>query len=1454
MKKIFLSVIVAFLLAVPLGASAQITCRMTHIETCRPGNDGAAEISLPSGLESYCTVTWKGPSGTFYGNSISGVKAGAYNVVVIARACNKPIFQDVVLIETEDACRVDASISVSSRSVPCNVQPTATLTASASGGVPPYQFSWRTMRVSGSGVYGVNVTDSLGHVGYARVRVDLKMVPCSQDPNELDGPQGYSDRHFVSSADPMRYVILFENDPDFATAPASRVRISYPIPPQQNIASVRLSDFGFGSHVFTVPSNTTNYTKRLDVSDSLGVWVDVTAGIDVVNNELFWIFQSVDPVTGFEPSNSQLGFLLVNDSLGHGEGYVSFAISPKTNTLVSGDTVSPMATIIFDDNNAISTNAWLNTFDAVPPVSTLVATLSDDDTNQLDIRFSAFDDLSGSGVENVELLVSTNADAYASVGVFTLEDTARYQLQEGNRYRFISRATDHVGNQESLKTVPDTIFNLNTAPYDIMLSNAAFAENDPIGTFIGSLTSFDNDVNQPFVYELVSGTGDDDNALFRIQGGQLVTNANFSCRGIYDYSVRIRTTDITGLSYEKAFEIICVKENNPYSVNFYQGICQGGQYQFGTRTLTTSGIYTDSLQTVRGCDSIVTVHLTVHPSFQMNQNQSICQNQSFTWSGHNLQLDTLAPGSYTYFDSLRSAQGCDSIYTLRLNVHPTYYAEVADTTCSNIYYDWVGHAVPSISRPAGSYTLVDNLHTSYGCDSVYHMALTVRPTSSSTVVDTACDTYLWHDNTYTSSTNTPTYTTTNVFGCDSVVSLNLTVHPSTHLAFGQVVCDSYSWHSISHAESGTYTYNYTNAAGCASTDTLHLTVNYSSAAVDSATACDSYTWHGNTYTESTATPTFIIPNAQGCDSVITLHLTLNQSTHNTQDVAACDSYTWQGSNYVATGVYTYPYTNAAGCSSTDTLYLTVNTSTHNSATIDACDSYTWHGNTYTISGDYAYDYLNASGCSSTDTLHLTVGYHEDTSYHVVACDSYFWNDNQYHTTGVYTYDHSQTGSVCVNVDTLYLTIHNSDTLVETVTACDAYVWHDVAYTNSTSAPTYSTTNAFGCDSIVNLHLTINQSTSGVDNQTACDSYTWHGITYTASTSVPTFTTVNAVGCDSVAMLHLTVNHSTSAVESQVACDSYTWHGDTYTATTSTPTYTTTNAQGCDSVVTLHLTVNYSSTTDVVDTACDSYTWHGTTYTASTGSATYVESNAVGCDSIVTLHLTVNYSSASIDEQTACDSYTWHGALYTESTTEPTYITTNAQGCDSTVTLHLTVNHSSAAVDELTVCDSLVWNGTTYYTSTTEPTYLTTNAQGCDSTVSLHLTVHYSAHQVVIDSAVGSYEWNGNTYTESGEYNFEGVTADGCDSVVTLILTILQPQGIADAVVLENVKVYPNPTTGKLFIGAEGVLKVEIYDYTGRLVATYVGTDQFDISHLPAGTYALRITLPQGNTIRRVIKR
>ena len=73
--------------------------------------------------------------------------------------------------------------------------------------------------------------------------------------------------------------------------------------------------------------------------------------------------------------------------------------------------------------------------------------------------------------------------------------------------------------------------------------------------------------------------------------------------------------------------------------------------------------------------------------------------------------------------------------------------------------------------------------------------------------------------------------------------------------------------------------------------------------------------------------------------------------------------------------------------------------------------------------------------------------------------------------------------------------------------------------------------------------------------------------------------------------------------------------------------------------------------------------------------------------------------------------------------------------------------------------------------------------------------------------------------------------------------------------LDDIDVYPNPTTGNLYIDAMGIQKVECYNQMGQLVRVYDNVlNSIDLNNLSEGVYTLRITVPQGVTVRKVVKK
>ena len=564
-----------------------------------------------------------------------------------------------------------------------------------------------------------------------------------------------------------------------------------------------------------------------------------------------------------------------------------------------------------------------------------------------------------------------------------------------------------------------------------------------------------------------------------------------------------------------------------------------------------------------GCDSIVTLHLSVGSLATADTTAVACD--AFTWHGVTYTETPDMDPTYTY----HTAEGCDSVVTLHLTLGPTATGDTTAVACDE--FTW--HDVTYTETPEVDPTYT--IETAGGCSNTVTLHLTINHTTYAYENVVTCDSYTWHGTTYTESTapfGGPTYTTEGSNGCDSITTLHLTVNTTGSTVQTVTACDSYTWiNGVTYTQSTgildapTYT---VVGEDCDVIVTLHLTINQSQSTTLNETVCDSYTWNGTTYTTS-GTYTYTTEGANGCDSVVTLNLTVNQPTSSSETVTTCGAYLWNGTLYTESGVYTYTTVNAAGCDSTATLLLIIGQAIQTTVNQTACDSYEWNGTLYTVSGSYSHTYTTAAECDSIVTLNLTINSSVSNSFSATACDSYTWNGTTYAASGSYS-QVLTTADGCDSTVTLTLTVNQPVSTAISATACDSYEWNGASYAAS-GTYTYTTEAANGCDSTVTLTLTINHSVSNAVSATACSSYEWNGTVYTTSGTY-TYTTEAANGCDSVITLTLTVNQPVYSYIVVTADGSYEWNGTVYT-TSGTYTYTTEAANGCDSIVTLTLTVN-----------------------------------------------------------------------------------------------------------------------------------------------------------------------------------------------------------------------------------------------------------------------------------------
>ena len=438
----------------------------------------------------------------------------------------------------------------------------------------------------------------------------------SRDPNEVIGPNGYDSVRWVSANDVLSYTILFENDPELATAAAQRVDIRFDFTNKAWMRGFGICDYSFSNMSFPVAKPSNAYQQRIDLKDSLGYFVDLIAGLDVARLQGFWTFTTIDPETGYAPWQAEMGMLPVNDSTHVGEGFVTFQLKPYEG-VKTGDTISIQASIVFDTNDTIPTNRWCNKIDAGIPSSKLIAEPHPSLPDNFNLKFSGKDDENGSGIRHILLYLANNNGLYEEIDTCAVDSILVFPVEKGRHYKLYSIAVDNAGNREPAKLEPDVILNFNTAPSDLMLSDSIFQDDLETGGFVGRLYTEDPDEGNTFTYAMAEGDGAIHNDLFQITGDLLQIQESFMCAEDSVYSIRISTTDDGGLSFSKAFVLhLDHVLEKPKPDTLIVNICEGEFYLFHGVEYGQTGIYRYSKGNEFGCDSIYVLNLTVLPKLE----------------------------------------------------------------------------------------------------------------------------------------------------------------------------------------------------------------------------------------------------------------------------------------------------------------------------------------------------------------------------------------------------------------------------------------------------------------------------------------------------------------------------------------------------------------------------------------------------------------------------------------------------------------------------------------------------------------------------------------------------------------------------------------------------------------------------------------------------------------------
>lgn len=99
-----------------------------------------------------------------------------------------------------------------------------------------------------------------------------------------------------------------------------------------------------------------------------------------------------------------------------------------------------------------------------------------------------------------------------------------------------------------------------------------------------------------------------------------------------------------------------------YNVTVDTTVCDNHPYYLAGRELDVSGTYNALLTTASGCDSSVTVNITVNPHNEIDLYDTVCANNEYTFAGHTYHHS----GNYLY--STVNQYDCDSLVTLHLAI------------------------------------------------------------------------------------------------------------------------------------------------------------------------------------------------------------------------------------------------------------------------------------------------------------------------------------------------------------------------------------------------------------------------------------------------------------------------------------------------------------------------------------------------------------------------------------------------------------------------------------------------------------------------------------------------------------------------------------------------------------------------------------------------------------------
>ena len=292
-------------------------------------------------------------------------------------------------------------------------------------------------------------------------------------------------------------------------------------------------------------------------------------------------------------------------------------------------------------------------------------------------------------------------------------------------------------------------------------------------------------------------------------------------------------------------------------------LCAGDSVFASGAYQTLPGIYHDSLQTISGCDSVIVTVVSVAPAYTNNTTINICTGDSVLIGGVYQQIAGI------YSDTIQSLSSCDSIISTTLNVLPAYFYSYTLDICNGDSI-LVGGAYQTAS---GVYS--DTIQTLSSCDSIISTTLNVLPVYFySDTIDICNGDSVLIGGAYQTVSGVYSDTIQTLSSCDSIISTTLNVLPAYFYSNTINICngDSALIGGIYQNTAGWYVDTLISSGGCESIVETNLIV-LGNAYTYNDTICqgDSLYLAGNWQYQSGIYSDTLL-SFLGCDSIINVEL------------------------------------------------------------------------------------------------------------------------------------------------------------------------------------------------------------------------------------------------------------------------------------------------------------------------------------------------------------------------------------------------------------------------------------------------------------------------------------------------------------------------------------------------------------------------------------------------------